>query len=272
MNTPEHSEPADLSKCAEEPIHIPGSIQSHGVLIAVTASDLKIVQLSANVETLFGISPINLIGKFLVELMGQEQLTELLENSSAVPQGFPQVCHIMVAGQKQSFAVVSHTTDGLVVLEFLPIQNLASLDTIEFFKDSYAAITKTLASSSSTELFQVAAKYIRELIGFDRVMVYIFDHESNGTVVAESRNEQVESYLHRHFPASDIPPQALLLYKKSRFRLLANVDSVPSPIQPTCNPLTQKPLDLSHSVLRSMSPVHIEYLRNMNVKTSMSVS
>ncbi len=274
MNPAKHSKPADLSKCAEEPIHIPGAVQAHGALLAIMPANLEIVQASGNVETHFGLCVSELVGHSAIKLIGEKQLKEILGSYSSTPQGFPQIFNIKINSYQQTkvFDVLVHDSEGLLIFEFLPAQDHSLIDKREFFRESYTSISKTLSCSNREELFQAAAQHIRELSGFDRVMIYMFDPESNGTVVAESRTDGAESYLHRRFPASDIPPQALLLYKKNHFRLLADANAQPSAIHPACNPLTQKPLDLSHSVLRSMSPVHLEYLSNMNVKASMSFS
>ncbi len=109
------------------------------------------------------------------------------------------------------------------------------------------------------------------MTGFDRVMVYRFAQDDSGEVIAESTHAGVESFLGLHYPASDIPRQARGLYERNWLRIIPDVEAVPSPIQPTLDS-AGKPLDLSQSVLRSVSPIHIEYLENMGVRASMSVS
>ncbi|RYZ87226.1 MAG: GAF domain-containing protein, partial [Proteobacteria bacterium] len=122
------------------------------------------------------------------------------------------------------------------------------------------------------DLCGVTCDQIRELTGFERVVAYFFDQDWNGTVIAESRAEGVDSFLGLHFPSSDIPSQARALYELSWLRLIPDVLYRASAIFPDINPRSGKPLDLSYSILRSVSPFHIEYLKNMGLSASMSLS
>ena len=126
--------------------------------------------------------------------------------------------------------------------------------------------------ASTEELAELAAKEVRRLTGLDRALVYRFDEDWNGTVVAEDRNETLPSYLDLRFPASDIPAQARELYRLNRLRLIADANYEPVPILPALDPRTHAPVDLGFSVLRSVSPVHLEYMRNMGTHASMSIS
>jgi light-regulated signal transduction histidine kinase (bacteriophytochrome) len=118
----------------------------------------------------------------------------------------------------------------------------------------------------------LAADEVRRITGFDRVLVYRFDANWDGHVIAESRNDELPSYLDLWFPASDIPAQARELYRLNRLRLIADAGYNPVPLVPQLDPRTDQPLDLSFSTLRSVSPIHIEYLHNMGVAASMSIS
>jgi light-regulated signal transduction histidine kinase (bacteriophytochrome) len=126
--------------------------------------------------------------------------------------------------------------------------------------------------NSIDEACQCAAKRLRTLIGYDRVMIYRFDEEWNGDVVAEARVPELESYLGLHYPASDIPAQARALYLRNRVRQIADVGYAPSPIQPALHPRLHAPVDLSDVSLRSVSPVHLEYLANMGVSATLVAS
>ena len=127
-------------------------------------------------------------------------------------------------------------------------------------------------AASLQELYDITAESVRALTGFDRVMVYRYDREYNGEVVAEARRADLNSFLGQHYPASDIPPQARALYEKNWIRLISDVDYTPSPLVPALDPLRGQPQDLTFSSLRSVSPIHIEYLKNMGVRASMSIS
>ena len=129
-------------------------------------------------------------------------------------------------------------------------------------------------ASDISELARLAASEVRTLSGFDRVMIYRFDDQWNGEVIAEAMGVSPVSYYGLHFPATDIPPQVRRLFLMNPLRTIADVASAPVPIIPEIDlgPLTGKPLDLTNSVLRSASPIHLEYLRNMDVQSSMTVS
>jgi two-component system, chemotaxis family, sensor kinase Cph1 len=127
-------------------------------------------------------------------------------------------------------------------------------------------------ATSLQELYDVTAQAVRELTGFDRVMVYRYDADYNGEVVAEAKAEELNSFLGLHYPASDIPAQARALYEKNWIRLISDVGYRPVPLRPALVPSTGLPLDMTFSTLRSVSPIHVEYLQNMGVRASMSVS
>ena len=144
------------------------------------------------------------------------------------------------------------------------------------FPNTYQAVRGTVAdlnrASSLQELYDITARAVRALTGFDRVMVYRYDADYNGEVVAEAKRADLNSFLGLHYPASDIPAQARALYEKNWIRLISDVDYAPAPIEPADHPATGAPLDLTYSTLRSVSPIHLEYLRNMGVRASMSIS
>jgi light-regulated signal transduction histidine kinase (bacteriophytochrome) len=121
-------------------------------------------------------------------------------------------------------------------------------------------------------LAELAVREVRAITGFGRVMLYSFDEEGRSHVLAEDRDEGYPSFLHQFFPASDIPRQARALYLKHRIRLVADVNYTPARLVPSVNPVTGRPTDLTYATLRSFSPVHLEYMRNMGTHASMSVS
>jgi light-regulated signal transduction histidine kinase (bacteriophytochrome) len=261
------------SKCAEEKIHIPGAIQPHGVLIAVTEQALSIVQASESAFTIFGIAHQDLIGQPIKTLIGSEQQVDLTRQiaTNTVRLNPLRLTVNCKTGQKDFDAAI-HRSDGLLIIEFEETTNLQPDQSLDFFRTSNQAIAQVLTCTSQQHLLQTVAEFVRTLTGFDRIMIYLFDQEWSGTVLAECKAAESKSYLGLKFPASDIPAQARELYTRNRMRLLVNVEAEPSPICPSNNPLTSAPLDLSESILRAMSPVHIEYLKNMGVAASMSLS
>nr|WP_275585565.1 SpoIIE family protein phosphatase [Blastococcus saxobsidens] len=144
------------------------------------------------------------------------------------------------------------------------------------FPNTYQAVRSTIGdlnrASSLQELYDITAEAVRRLTGFDRVMVYRYDADYNGEVVAEAKQEDLNSFLGLHYPASDIPAQARALYEKNWIRLISDVDYTPVPLHPVDHPVSGRPLDLTYSALRSVSPIHVEYLHNMGVRASMSIS
>jgi serine phosphatase RsbU (regulator of sigma subunit)/GAF domain-containing protein len=122
------------------------------------------------------------------------------------------------------------------------------------------------------DVADAAARWVRSLSGFDRVMVYRFDADWNGEVIAERKREDLNTFLGLHYPASDIPAQARELYRRNWLRLIPDIGYASVPLVPPVAHDTAQPLDLSSSTLRSVSPIHVEYLGNMGVGASMSVS
>jgi light-regulated signal transduction histidine kinase (bacteriophytochrome) len=165
-----------------------------------------------------------------------------------------------------------HRSGRLLVLELEEVSAAEEVG-LDMLYPRLRGFVEQLQSTDSIErLCALAAADMRSITGFDRVLIYKFDADWNGTVLAEDRNENLPSYLGLRFPASDIPAQARELYRRNRLRLIPDAAYVPVPIIPVVDPAHGQPLDLSHSVLRSVSPVHVEYMRNMGTAASMSIS
>jgi light-regulated signal transduction histidine kinase (bacteriophytochrome) len=276
-------DPVDLDSCAREPIHVPGSVQPRGVLLLVRDTGAVVLQCSANVATVLGRPVQEVLGSSLADVLGTAAARVVLEQLAAVPDHRtrnPGLVHVPVGDRSAVLDVVVHrpppataSDPGEVfVVELEPADGPRPLtygSTYETVRDAIADLNRT---GALTELYDVAARHVRRLTGFDRVMIYRFDAEYNGEVVAEARRADLEPFLGLHYPASDIPPQARAMYEKSWIRLISDVAYTPVPIVPTDLPLTGQPLDLTYATLRSVSPIHCEYLRNMGVRASMSIS
>lgn len=263
----------DLLQCAREPIHIPGRIQPHGVLLALDEPALCIRQVSANAEAFFGRPVEQLLGTSLADFLDREQLESLCTHLSQANLADINPLHLTIdkAGEAHPYDAIIHRSGGLLVLELEPAST-GSPSFQGFYHLVRGSVSRLQSAASIDELCRIAVEEVRRITGLDRVMVYAFDREWNGTVIAEDKLEEMESWLGFHYPASDIPGQARRLYTVNWLRLIADVDSQPAPLVPAENPLSGKPLDLTFSVLRSVSPVHLEYLRNMDVGASMSIS
>lgn len=264
----------DLSNCNKEPIHIPGSIQPHGVLFILKEPDLTILQVSENTSKLFGLPPEELLNKNLGELLEADQINLLKEslNKDDLPIVNPVELTVNLDNNTVHFDGIVHRSQGVLVLEFEPTPIEKTNTFFKFYHLVKMAISRLQCASSLAEISEIIVKEVKKITGFDRVMLYRFDEDWNGTVIAEAKPEYLTPYLGLHYPASDIPTQARKLYSENWLRLIPNTHYQPAPIVPTNNPWTNQPLDLSKSVLRSVSPLHLEYMHNMGVKASMSIS
>ncbi|WP_406815347.1 SpoIIE family protein phosphatase [Mycobacterium sp. M23085] len=268
--------PIDLDNCAREPIHIPGSIQPRGVLAVVHQPAFEIRQVSANVADLLGRPVDAVLGRHLSALIGPEQAARI-ERAAAtfgsLRQNNPLEFTIEMAGESRAFDAILHLEPGGVLLVELEI---AYGERPFSFPNTYQAVRGAVEelnrASTLPELYATAARAVRDLTGFDRVMVYRYDEEYNGEVVAEAKRDDLNSFLGLHYPSTDIPAQARALYEKNWIRLISDVDYTPAPLVPSIDPVSSTPLDLTYATLRSVSPIHIEYLQNMGVHASMSIS
>jgi chemotaxis family two-component system sensor kinase Cph1 len=268
--------PIDLDNCAREPIHIPGSIQPRGVLAVVRESDLRIQQISVNVAELLDRSVDDVLGHDLSALIGTHQAARIrhaASNFGDLRQRNPLDCQLDVRGVSRAFDAILHREPGGALVVELEI---AYGERPFSFPNTYQAVRNSVEdlnrADTLDDLYDTAARAVRDLTGFDRVMVYRYDQDYNGEVVAEAKRDDLNSFLGLHYPASDIPAQARALYERNWLRLISDVSYTPVPLVPSVDPDSGAPLDLTHATLRSVSPVHIEYLRNMGVHASMSIS
>ncbi|AUT00032.1 cyanobacterial phytochrome A [Nostoc sp. CENA543] len=264
----------DLSNCDQEPIHIPGSIQPHGVLLALDAAKLTILQVSNNTFDFFGIHPEKLLNQNLDILLETEQVNFLKDclDAEDLPIVNPIDFIIKTNNHTKSFDGIIYRCCETIILELEPSTSEKNHVFFRFYHLVKLALTKLQAATNIAEISQILAKEVKRITGFDRVMIYRFDENWNGIVIAEEKPEYLTSYLGLHYPASDIPQQARKLYAENWLRIIPNADYQPAAIITTNNPLNHQPLDLGKSVLRSVSPLHIEYLQNMGVTASMSIS
>lgn len=268
--------PIDLDNCAREPIHIPGSIQPRGVLAVVREPEFLVRQVTENVTELFGRTVEEVLGAHLSVLIGVEQAALIAQAASSfsdLRQRNPVELVLDVGGVAKPFDAILHREPGGVLLVELEI---AYGERPFSFPNTYQAVRSSIEelnrAATLAELYDLTALAVRELTGFDRVMVYRYDAEYNGEVVAEAKRDDLNSFLGLHYPASDIPAQARAMYEKSWLRLISDVDYAPARLVPTVDPAVGVPQDLTHATLRSVSPIHIEYLKNMGVRASMSIS
>ncbi len=264
----------DLTNCDREPIHIPGSIQPHGVLFALTEPDLTIVQSSANTAAFLGREPQELLGQPLSVLLGDEQVAYLRETlaSEQVDENPLYTLTLAVSGAEPRFDVIAHRISGMLILELEPTKQSDQTMALRVYRMVKNAVAVCQRTSSVHEFAQALAVTVRKLTGFDRVMVYQFQPDNTGLVIAEEKRDDLEAFLELRYPASDIPKQARALYLRNWLRLIPDVTYQPVPMQAIDPNHPSIPLDMSFASLRSVSPIHIEYLTTMGVKASMSIS
>jgi len=271
--------PLDLNICEEEPIHIPGSIQPHGLLIVLSEPSLDILQISRNTETFLGQSPESLLGQNLSQLLNVTQIA--LVHQALNQDDLRVVNPLKLALQTPTGlvldGVIHRNPDRILILELLPQADssdlaLTNFSAFSFFHLVQAATHRLQNATSLLELCEIAAREVRQMTGYDRVMIYRFDEQKNGEVIVDEKREDLESWLHLHYPAADIPPRARSLYQRRWVRLIPDAHYQPAALLPVNYPLNDTPLDLSDAILRSVSPIHIEYLHNMGVGATMTIS
>jgi len=270
MGQPRFGE-ATLTDCDREPIHLAASIQPHGCLVAVDPATQRIVQCAGDFLRIMGVD--DPLGLTLSELVGDAAAAHLIEQSGQVrsrPQPIKGI-EIEVETRDGAIDAILHVSGPLLVIEFeKPDGSLSRL------REPLAAVHRMIAAlhdaSGMDAFLQACTTQMREATGFDRVMVYGFLPDGSGKVLAEAKHDDVESFLGLHYPESDIPKQARELYRHSRIRLIPDVGYTPQKLRPPFHPETGEPLDLSFSIFRSVSPLHVQYLRNMGVGASMSIS
>jgi len=270
------SQAVDLSNCDREAIHIPGSIQPHGVLLVLQEPELIILQVSNNTQHFLGIPALSLINQHLSNIFPESQINVLkrcLEESN--PEIFNPL-KFCLKNQDESgiFDGIVHRHQGVLILELESIAatNIEDDLNLDFYPLVKASILKIQQAATFKEAIQLVVQEIRRVTGYDRVMIYRFEPDESGVIIAEEKLPKLESYLNLHYPASDIPKQARKLYYENWLRLIVDVNYEPVEIIPSHNPLTNAPLDLSYSLLRSVSPLHREYAQNMGFRASICIS
>ena len=265
-----------MRHCEAEPIHQLSAIQAHGLLLVISTDVPRtILQASENLPQFFAHSAESMLGAPLHHLLDSEallkleQVLEIIRGSEAVSA----VIRIQSAIGKQDFQLRAFLSDDMYVLEFTLEDDLTQHENLQdLLSLMQLGITSSELDIGIDGYFEQIASILQTLTGYDRVLVYRFDSNWDGEVIAESRQHYAESYMGLHFPASDIPPQARQLYTLNLIRHVADISVSPVLLVPSNNPNTGRPLDMTHASLRSFSPVHIQYLMNMGVKASMSIS
>ena len=263
----------DVTNCDREPIHIPGAILPHGAMLVLDPCTLEVLQAAGDTSRLLGVPLEALLGQSAAVLFRPDQ-TENLQRLVAThdllkPRHLLDPQLRVIANQPLDASL--HRSAGSLVLEFE-----AADPSERFAADPLAGVQEMVRGfedqPSLQALCQLAAERVRDVACYDRALVYRFMHDGSGWVIAESREPHLAPFLDLHYPAADIPQQARALYVKNWLRLITQVEYDAAPLVPATNPRTGEPLDMSQAILRNVSSIHREYLRNMGIDASMSIS
>lgn len=266
-----------IERCAQEPIQVPGSVQPHGFVLVLDLEHLQILQVSENIVQWLGTPADTLLGRSFDEIVqagfDMRQHLARLPEDEVFPFHIGDVRLHDKAPWRKELHLLAHRHDQVLVVEFEPLRVPEDLTA----QGDYYPLVRTFVSSlhlagSLEELLEQTVAQLKRVTGFGRVKAYRFDADGNGEVLAEVADPGYPSFLGLCFPASDIPRQARELYRVNRIRVIEDANYQPSPLIPPLNPITGNPLDMSFTSLRSVSPVHLQYMRNMNTLASMSLS
>lgn len=290
------------------PIRNIGNLQPYAILLAVDPVSREILQVSANTAGSFGRSPAEMVGRSLDELFPEADRAAIAA-ALAQPEPHPP-CTVTVQATGRSFRARLHPQDEILVLELEPEEpavlaadapdeawqgappadapspeasgNRPALDLADFDRNPLAPevlhrqLDKAIAAFGRAKTLQdftdILAQQVRDLSGFDRVMVYRFQSDYSGVVVSEVKPDGRESYLGLHYPATDIPSEARLLFYENALRCIPAIDYPPVPFYPAKNPRTQAALELGPVWTRGVSPPHVQYLKTMDVAGAMTLS
>ncbi len=266
----------DLTNLYRDTIHTSGQIQPHGVVLVLQEPELKIVQASTNTYAVFGIEPENIIEQSLEDLLDPFQFEKIQGGLSRDNLDFINPTKIWIRKEGDDYAIfdgVFHrNSQGLLILELEPTISQENIPFLSFYHLARASINQLQETGNLRDFCQIIVREVRKVTGFDRVMLYKFDKDGHGAVIAEEKLEHLESYLDLHYPESDIPQPARKLFSSNWIRLIPDAQAQPVELFPCHNPLNNRPLDLTFSILRSASPCHLEYLHNMGVGASLTIS
>ena len=264
-------QPITLTNCDREPIHIPGSIQPYGFMVCLDELSYQVAYASENIQDLLGIAPTELVGAGLSRLLGPERTAEVEKTFPTLTEAHQLLGVRLEQVEGEPFyKLILHRYDRLLWLEFEPMEEAApaSLD-LPYLN---TALSQMLSAGSVADFCQYAVEQVRAITGFDRVAIYRFAADESGEIIAEACRPDLAPWLGLHYPASDIPQQARAMYLKNWLRFIPDASYVPARLVALRPPRTSRPPDMTYAVLRSVSPIHIQYLHNMGSAATMTIS
>jgi light-regulated signal transduction histidine kinase (bacteriophytochrome) len=233
----------DLSACEREAIHVPSSIQPHGLLLVVDQATDLILQAAGDGTFLLN-SSAPVLGRSVQAVLGASLADILLRAETVLHREPSYIGTAGPFGDRQELTITAHLVDGIAVLETEPSVGPAS-NAARALANIRSLSERIGGTSDLIDVCQVAAFEVRRISGYDRVMIYQFLADGSGSVIAEVKDANLPSFLNHRFPASDIPKQARELYRRSAIRVIPNVDYIPAPLVPMLSPRTNQPLDMS---------------------------
>lgn len=265
------TDPVDLTNCDREPIHIPGSIQPHGAMLVCDPSSYRVQFASENLARTIGHDR-DPLGAELSAIIGPEAAHDV--RNAAAQAGGSQIAGIVLAARlprtEDLFDLIVHQHEGRTFVEIEP-SDRSGKSAEDALETTQKLIRRIGRESDVQSIVRSAARLVRGMLGYDRVMVYQFLHNGAGRVIAEAKRPSLGSFLGQHFPASDIPVQARSLYLANTIRMIADASYAPVRLVPPLG-ADETPVDMTFAQMRSVSPIHCEYLANMGVHASLSIS
>lgn len=251
-------------------------IQPHGVLLVLDPDSLTVLQASTNTIDEFDLDPRDVIGKPLEEILDPFQVDQFKVGLTEEKLDFINPVKVWVRREGDDYqvfdAVFHRNKEGLLVLELEPALTQENIPFLSFYHLARASINQLESTAELHAFCQVIVREVRKVTGFDRVMLYRFDNDGHGEVVAEEKCDEMEPYLGLHYPESDIPKTARQMFLSNWIRVIPDAAATAVDLYPAKNPVTQQPTDLTHSILRSAYHCHLEYLHNMGVGASLTIS
>ena len=264
----------DTHDFSQEEMYTPNCIQPHGVLLVLAEPELTIIQASNNTEFFLGVSPEKLLHGTVSNLFPNtqiEKLKKIIDNNDFDLINLVKFC-LKRGKNYQSFdGIVHRNPDGLLILELEPRSSNKKINFLDFYYAIRSTAYRLRQAQSLQVMCQLIADEIKDLTGFDRVMTYQFIDGWRGTVVAEARRADLNSYVGLQFPGSDIQP-CLSLYYRDNLRIRPDVEAESVELFPPRTPINNQLLDLSLTMLRGIGPCYQEFMANMGVKANIVIS
>ncbi|WP_250419014.1 MULTISPECIES: GAF domain-containing protein [Pontibacter] len=263
----------DSEVCGSIPLHLVNLIQPHGVLLVLEKDNYRIVQASENVSSFLNVTAEELLDQDLSNYLPAVQMQEIKDKikGQANHNKIPLTLTFTVAGNEVAFTASLLPQDEFILLELEASEPALQLQFISLYQQIKYSTSLLKQAATIHETAQIATEELKKFTGFDKVMIYQFDPNWNGIVIAQAKEDDMDDYMDLRFPASDVPKQARELYFKNPYRLIPTRSYEAVRLIPIINPITQRFTDLAECSLRSVAKVHLEYLTNMKIDASMSL-